>query len=186
VRGEIEEFPFRTSLFGAAGGGAHFLLVNKKMQKGAKAGVGSKVKIRIEPDLEERAAIIPPELANALKGERRLRKWFDGLSYSWRKEIGDWAAEPKSAEGRQLRAERMAERLLLTLEGETELPPILHVAFQHQPLARKGWEAMTPIQRRRHLMAIYYYQSVESRERRAEQTVEEALRRARNLASAAR
>jgi uncharacterized protein YdeI (YjbR/CyaY-like superfamily) len=160
--------------------------VNKKMQKGAKAGIGSKVKIRIEPDLEERAAIIPPELANALKGERRLRKWFDGLSYSWRKEIGDWAAEPKSAEGRQLRAERMAERLLLTLEGETELPPILHVASQHQPLARKGWEAMTPIQRRRHLMAIYYYQSVESRERRAEQTVEEALRRARNLASAAR
>ena len=58
--------------------------------------------------------------------------------------------------------------------------------MEDQPLARKGWEAMTPIQRRRHLMAIYYYQSVESRERRAEQTVEEALRRARNLASAAR
>jgi uncharacterized protein YdeI (YjbR/CyaY-like superfamily) len=185
VRGEIEEFPFRTSLFAAAGGGGHFLLVNKKMQKGAKAGVGVNVKIWIEPDLEERAAIVPPELADALKGDRRLRKSFDRLSYSWRKEIGDWVAEPKSAAGRQLRAERMAERLLLTLEGETELPPILHAAFQRQPLARKGWEAMTPTHRRRHLMALYNYQSVESRERRAEKTVEEALLVAKKRASAA-
>ena len=185
VRGEIEEFPFRTSLFAVARGGGHFLLVNKKMQKGANAGVGSKVRIRIEPDLAERAAIVPPELASALKGDRRLRKWFDRLSYSWRKEIGDWIVEPKSSAGRQLRAERMAERLLLTLEGETELPPILHAAFQRQPLARKGWDAMTPIQRRRHLMALYNYQSVESRERRAEKTVEEALRRGKKSTSAA-
>jgi len=184
VRGEIEEFPFRTSLFPYSHGGGHFLLVNKKMQAGAKAKVGSKVRIRLEPDLEERAAQVPPELASALKGDRRLRKWFDRLSYSWRKEIGDWVSEPKSAGGRQLRAERMAERLLLTLEGETELPPILRAAFQRQPLARKGWEAMTLIQRRRHLMALYNYQSVESRERRAEKTVEEALRVARKRASA--
>jgi uncharacterized protein YdeI (YjbR/CyaY-like superfamily) len=184
VRGEIEEFPFRTSLFPYSHGGGHFLLVNKKMQAGAKAKVGSKVRIRLEPDLEGRAAQVPPELAGELKGDRRLRKWFDRLSYSWRKQIGDWVSEPKSAGGRQLRAERMAERLLLTLEGETELPPILRAAFQRQPLARKGWEAMTLIQRRRHLMALYNYQSVESRERRAEKTVEEALRVARKRASA--
>ena len=87
--------------------------------------------------------------------------------------------QPKSAGGRQLRAERMAERLLLTLEGETELPPILHAAFLRQPLAREGWYAMTPIQRRHHLMTIYYYQSVVSRERRVAKVVEEALRVAR-------
>jgi uncharacterized protein YdeI (YjbR/CyaY-like superfamily) len=179
VRGEIEEFPFRTSLFAIARGGGHFLLANKKMQAGAKAPVGSRVKIRIEPDLEERAAQVPLELASALKGDRRLRKWFDRLSYTWRKQIGDWVGEPKSAEGRQLRAERMAERLLLTLEGETELPPILHAAFLRQPLARKGWDAMTPIQRRHHLLAIYYYQSVDSRERRAARVVEDALQTAR-------
>jgi uncharacterized protein YdeI (YjbR/CyaY-like superfamily) len=70
----------------------------------------------------------------------------------------------------------MAERLLLTLEGETELPPILHAAFLRQPLARKGWEAMTPGQRRSHLLGIFGYQSVEARERRAAKAVEEALR----------
>ncbi len=185
VRGEIEEFPFRTSLFPVASTGNHFLLVNKKMQAGANAKIGSKVRIRIEPDLEKRAAQLPLELANALKGDRRLRKWFGRLSYSWRKEIGDWVVEPKSTAGRQLRAERMAERLLLTLEGETELPPILHAAFLHQPQARKGWDSMTPIQRRHHLLAIYYYQGVDSRERRAAKVVEDALRRGRKGASTA-
>jgi hypothetical protein len=39
-----------------------------------------------------------------------------------------------------------------------------------------GWEAMTPVQRRNHLMGIYYYQSVEARETRAAKAVEAALR----------
>ncbi|MGD0857775.1 MAG: YdeI/OmpD-associated family protein [Terracidiphilus sp.] len=176
VRGEIEGFAFRTSLFASAPGGGHFLLVNKKMQAAARIKVGSLARIRLEPDLEERAATVPPELAKALKGDRRLRKWFDGLSYSNRKEIGAWVSEPKSAASREQRAERMAERMLLTLEGETELPPILHAAFLRQPQARKGWEAMTLAQRRNHLLGIFGYQSVEARERRAAKAVEEALR----------
>ena len=176
VRGEIEGFAFRTSLFANAGGGGHFLLVNKKMQAGAGATVGSKVRIRLEPDMEERMAVVPAELALAMKGDRRLRKWFDKLSYSLRREIGRWSMEPKTAEGRQKRAEAIAERMLLALEGEIDPPPILKAAFQRQPLARKGWEAMTAVQRRNQLLAIFYYQSAEARERRATKVVEEALR----------
>ncbi|MGD0904797.1 MAG: YdeI/OmpD-associated family protein [Terracidiphilus sp.] len=176
VRGEIEGFAFRTSLFASAPGGGYFLLVNKKMQAAARVNVGARVRIRLEPDLEERPATVPPELAKALKGDRRLRKWFDGLSYSNRKEAGAWVSEPKSAASRKRRAERMAERLLQALEGEAELPPILHAAFLRQPQARKGWEAMTPSQRRNQLLGIFGYQSVEARERRATKAVEEALR----------
>ncbi|MGD0547262.1 MAG: YdeI/OmpD-associated family protein [Terracidiphilus sp.] len=186
VRGEIFPaqsttggFAFRTSLCPFSSGEGHFLLVNKKMQAAAKATVGSQVRIRLEPDLEERAETVPAELARALKGDRRLTKWFGGLNYSCRKEIGDWVVEPKSAESRRKRAEQMAERLLLTLEGETEPPPVLQAAFQRQPLARQGWEAMTAVRRRRLLLAIFYYQSVEGRERRAAKVVEEALRVAR-------
>ncbi len=186
VRGEIEGFPFRTSLFAFAGGKGHFLLVNKRMQTAAKAGVGTQVRIRLEPDMEERAALVPPELARALKGDRRLRKWFDGMSYSMRKEIGDWVVEPASAATREKRAEAMAERLLLTLEGEIELPPVLHAAFLRQPLARVGWEAMTPVQRRGHLLGIFGYQTPESRERRAAKAVEEALRVAKRKTRAAK
>ncbi|MFZ1087575.1 MAG: YdeI/OmpD-associated family protein [Terracidiphilus sp.] len=182
VRGEIstpgskgEGFAFRTSLFSGPGKG-RMLMVNKKMLAGAKAAVGSLVKISLEPDLEERIATLPPELARALKGDPRLPKWFAKLSYSNRKEVAGWVTEPENKEARQQRAERMAERLLLTLEGEIEPPPILQAAFLRQPLARKGWEAMTDHQRRGHLLGIFGYQSVESRERRAAKAVEEALR----------
>jgi len=176
VRGEIEGFAFRTSLFQDARGKGHILLVNKKMQAAAGTGIGSSVRIRLEPDFEEREAVTPPELARAMKCDRRLPKWFAALSYSMRNEIGKWASEPKSAEGRIKRAEAMAERMLLALEGESETPPILRAAFLRQPLAQKGWEAMTPTQRRGHLLGIYYYQTVEARERRAAKAVEEALR----------
>jgi hypothetical protein len=96
-----------------------------------------------------------------------------------RKEIGDWVSEPKSAELRLKRAAGMVERLLLTLEGEVEPPPILQAAFLRQPLARQGWEAMTATQRRGHLLGIFGYQSIESRDRRAAKAIEEALRVAR-------
>jgi uncharacterized protein YdeI (YjbR/CyaY-like superfamily) len=170
---------FRTALFSDPQGGGHFLVVNRKMQTAAKAKAGSKVRIRLEPDLEERPAVVPAELARALKGDRRLRKWFDGLNYTTRKAIGEWVNEPKSAVSRAERAERIAERLLLTLEGEQELPPILQAAFHHEPLARSGWEAMTVAQRRSHLLGIFYYQSIEARELRAEKAVKAALRVAR-------
>ncbi|MDR3774605.1 MAG: YdeI/OmpD-associated family protein [Terracidiphilus sp.] len=179
VRGEIEGFPFRSSLMGYAGGGGHFILVNKKMQAAAKAQVGEKVRIRLQPDLEERAAVVPAELDRALKGEKRLRRWFDGLNYTMRKWIGDTVSEPKAGESRALRAERIAEWLLLTIEGEIDPkdpPPILKAAFQRQPLARAGWEAMTPLRRRNHLLGIFHVQGAEARERRAAKAVEDALK----------
>ena len=113
------------------------------MQAAAKATAGSEVRIKLEPDLEERLAVMPPELAHAMKGDRRLRKWFDGLSEYTRRTIGAMVAEAKSSESREMRAEQMAERLLLTMEGELETPPVLKLAFQRQPLAEAGWKAMT-------------------------------------------
>jgi uncharacterized protein YdeI (YjbR/CyaY-like superfamily) len=176
AKSEAGGFAFRSSLMGYGRGAGHFLLVNKKMQAAAKAKAGSRVKIRLEPDLEERLAEVPLELARALKGDRRLRKWFDELSYYVRRTIGALVGEAKSPEARERIAERMAERLLLTLEGEEELPPILHAAFLRQPQARRGWEAMTPTQRRNHLFGIFHYQNVEARECRAAKAVEDALR----------
>jgi len=152
------------------------LLVNKKLQEAADVRVGSTVQVCMEPDLEERKAEVPKELADALKGDRRLRRWFDQMSYSHRNEIGKWVGEPKSAPSRVQRAERMAERLALAMDGEQEPPPILRAAFLREPLARAGWEAMTPIQRRNHLLGIFYYQTADARERRTGKAIEEALR----------
>ena len=178
VRGEIAGFAFRSALRPYAGGG-HFLLVNRKMQAAAKATAGSEVRIKLEPDLEERLAVMPPELAHAMKGDRRLRKWFDGLNDYTRRVICALVSEAKSGEARERKAEQMAEWMLLALEGELDPPPILKSAFQRQPLARVGWDAMWPTRRRNHLMGIFHYQGAEARERRVAQAIEDAVAVAR-------
>lgn len=175
VKGTINGFPFRTSLFGSAQNG-HILLVNKQMQKGGKVGLGGLAEIVLEPDLAERPATVPAELEKLLRQDRALRKWVGQLSPSMRQYIGAYIDASKNADSRQKRAEQMAERMLLAMEGERELPPILQLAFRRQPRALAGWRAMTPIQRRGHLLGIFYYQSPESRQKRADKAIAEALR----------
>jgi uncharacterized protein YdeI (YjbR/CyaY-like superfamily) len=176
VKVEIGGEVFRTSLFPGAQRSGHFVLVNKKMQKAAGAKVGAMADFAIEPDLEERTPQVPAELAKLLKTEKRLAKWFEGLSESMRWEIAKWINGVKGAEARQRRAEQIAERLMLAMEGEKELPPILEVAFRGTPAARKGWEAMTETQRRSGLLAVFYYQSPEARGKRVKKLVEDCLK----------
>jgi uncharacterized protein YdeI (YjbR/CyaY-like superfamily) len=180
VRGEIEGFAFRTTLFVRPGGGEHILLVNKKMQAGAGVRVGEKARISLEPDLEEREILLPEELEKELNSDRGLRRWFNGLSDSMRREIGKWADEPKTPASRQKRAEKMAERLMQAMEGEQEPPPVLKAIFQRQPRAREAWFALTPTQRRNHLLGIFYYETAEGRERRAVKAIEEAMEKTEN------
>src|SRR6478672_3739361 len=98
VRGEINGFAFRTALFPEAGGKKHVLLVNKKMQAGAGANAGDAVRIRLEPDLEEREAAVPAELGKALKADRAFRRYFEEMKPSLRREVGRWVGEPKSTD----------------------------------------------------------------------------------------
>jgi uncharacterized protein YdeI (YjbR/CyaY-like superfamily) len=173
VKGEINGFAFRTSLFPRTNGG-HFLLVNKRMQAGAKAAPGAVARFRLEPDTEERTVALPTELKRLLAEERPLLRWFNTLNYSTRKYIAEWIAEVKSPEARVRRSEQLAERLMATMEAEQELPPLLQVAFARNARAREGWQRMTPAQRRMQLLAIFYYRNPEARARRVEKTVQEA------------
>jgi hypothetical protein len=175
VQGEIHGFSFRASLFPEKGKKSHILVVNRKMQTGAKAGPGDPVSISLEPDLEERTFGMPVEFERALKGARGLRKYFDAISPSMQKGFTNHVGEPKSAEARRKRADQMAEALLMAMEGEQDPPPILRAAFHRQPLAEEGWKAMTPIKRRNHLLGIFYCQTAEGRERRAHRAIEDAL-----------
>ena len=174
VKGEINGFAFRTSLF-PTGKGYHYLLVNKRMQKGADVRAGMAAQFRLEPDTEKRIATIPPELSHILAEDRAFRRWFDQFSYSIRRWIGDWITQVKSAEARVRRAEQVAEQLMSTMEAEQELPPILKLAFARDPRAFAGWQRMSPTHRRRQLLAIFYYRKPESRDRRIAKMLEEAL-----------
>jgi hypothetical protein len=173
VKGEINGFAFRTSLFPARGGG-HILLVNKRMQAGGDVRQGMSAQFRLEPDLEERVAVVPTELKRFFKEDAYLRRWFEKLNYSTRNEVGKWIIQVKSPGARVRRAEQMAERLLAVMESEHELPPVLQVAFARDARALEGWKRMSPSHRRGHLFGIFYYRSPESRMRRIEKTLQEA------------
>jgi uncharacterized protein YdeI (YjbR/CyaY-like superfamily) len=173
VKGEINGFAFRTSLF-PTGKGGHTLLVNKRMQAGAKVSLGRVANFHLEPDTEERIIAVPVELQRALAEDRRLSRWFDRLNYSTRKYLTDWIADVKSPPARERRAEQIAERLLSTMEAERELPPILQVEFSRNSRAHQGWQRMSPTHRRAHLLAMFYYRNPEARARRIAKMMEDA------------
>ncbi len=174
VKGEINDFAFRTSLF-PDGKGGHRLLVNKRMQRGAKAAPGMAARFRLQPDTDERVVRIPAELHRALSGEKSVRRWFDGLSYSARNEICKPIAEAKNPAVRLRRAENTAERLLATMEAEREIPPAVQMALAENSLAHEGWRCMSAARRRGHLFGIFYVQSPEARARRIAKAMEDAV-----------
>ena len=182
VKGEINGFAFRTSLFPTREDG-HFLLINKRMQKGARAIEGSLARFQLELDREERTVTIPSELKRIFSEDRSLRRWYDGLNYSTRNDIAKWITEPKNAEVRGRRAEQIAERLLAVMDAEQELPPILQVAFARHPRAREGWDGMSASRRRGHLFGIFYYRTPDARTRRIDKMLDDATALAEKLSN---
>lgn len=185
VRGEIAAGPkaaavsFRTSLFPDPRGG-FFLLVNRTMQAGAGVRAGDTAHLHLRADLEPRPAELPDELAALLDEEPELRDSYAELSESRRREIGKWIHGVKSGEARVHRAQQMAERMMLAMEGERQLPPVIDRAFRLRPKARAGWSRLTQYQRRSELLGVFYYQTPEARERRVEKLCDLAEKRADN------
>jgi len=168
---------FRTSLFASARRTGLFVLVNKRMQRAADARVGDTVEFVVAPDLEPREAELPDELAALLDDEPGLREWYGELTEYTRREIGKWVMEPANEATRMRRTEQMAERLLATMEGEREMPPVIDAAFRLRPKARVGWGRMTPTQRRGELLAVFYYRTPEARLKRVDKLCDAAEKR---------
>src|SRR6202030_1190264 len=159
------------------------LLINKRMQNGARAVEGSVARFQMELDSEERIVTIAVELKRILSEDRSLCRWYDGLNHSIRSDIAKWTTEPKSAEARVRRAEQIAERLLEVMEAERELPPILQVAFARHPRAREGWDRMSVSRRRGHLFGIFYYRTPDAQARRIDKMLDDANALAEKLSN---
>src|SRR5579864_3149819 len=170
VTGEINGFAFRTSLF-PTGKGSHIMIVNKKMQAGAKTAPGTKARFLIEPDTGPREVAPPAEWTRVLGQSKRLKKYYESLNFSTRREIARWIGGAKHGATRRRRGEQMTERMMLVMEGERELPPVLAAVLAHNPKARAGWELMPPSHRRSHLFGIFGYNQPESRARRVAKAV---------------
>ena len=157
VRGDINGFEFRTSVF-PTGRGYHWMLVNKKMQAGEGVRDGQSARFRLQPDLAARTITMPPELVKVFRQSKKLQKYFDSLNFSTRKELTRRISEAKSEATRRRRAERIAEWVMLMMMAESgDLPPVLELALARNAKARTGWEKMPPSHKRRHLMGITYY-----------------------------
>ena len=171
VKGDINGFPFRTSLF-PTGDGHHFMIVNQQMQKGGQVRPGMEARFRLEPDLEKRQFPVVPELDRVLRQSKRLQKFYQSLTPSMRNEIARVVSEGKQALTRLRRAQQMAERLMETMEAEIELPPMIRQYIIRNPRASEGWQRMPPSHRRMHLLGIFYYRNPDARLRRIEKAVE--------------
>lgn len=166
VRGTVNGFPFRTSLFPRKNG-LHFLMLNTAVQKGAGVSqLGDLVRVEIEVDDEKRTVTTPPVLASVLSEEDGLLEYFTALNYSTKKWIVESVLAPKNAEARRRKAEQVAVQVYEMKSGEEFPPPILEAAFVHNPLARAGWEKSSPSAKRGHLWGIFYYKTPEAREKR--------------------
>ncbi|HWY67940.1 MAG TPA: YdeI/OmpD-associated family protein [Terriglobales bacterium] len=171
VLGEVNGIRFRTSVFPQKDG-RHFILINNKIQKAARVFLGNTAEFHLELDTQPRVVVVLSEFESILKQSKKLRAFFDSLTFSYRNAISIWISEPKSTATRRRRAEQIAERLLETMEAEQELPPLIQTAFDRNAIAREGWVRMTPRQRRGELMAIFHYRNPESRARRLQKTLD--------------
>jgi uncharacterized protein YdeI (YjbR/CyaY-like superfamily) len=174
VRVEVNGFSYRTSLFPTRTG-EHFILVNKKMQRAAGIRLGSVATFTVTLDLDPREVVLPKELERALDQDRSLRKWFNRLNYSIRKWLADSVADAKGAETRTRRAERVAEQVMEAMEAERELPPMMRLALNRYPGAEQAWRRLSETQRRGNLLAVFYYRTPQSRIKRMERMIEQAL-----------
>lgn len=178
VKGDINGFAFRTSLF-PSGTGLHFMIVNKQMQKGGNVLPGQEARFKLQPDTEKRVVPVVPELDRVLRQSKPLRTFYQSLTPSARNEIAWFISGAKQKATRLRRADQLAERLMETMEAEVELPPAIRQVMARNPLALKGWERMSRSHRRMHLLGIFYYRNWNSRQRRIEKAVEEMMDYAR-------
>ena len=122
---------------------------------------------------------LPALLIEAFDGEEEAIAWTLALKEWMVKELSAWIMEPKSEASRKKRAERMAERLLLTMEAERELPVFLVKALNDAG-AMKGWKALTARQRLMLLLAVYRPIQMDGRERQVQRLVDAAVSKCRS------
>ncbi len=113
VRGTINGFAFRSSVF-PMGGGDHYMVVNKDVRAGAKAKGGDTVSIVMERDDEPRVITPPADFARALKTDKAASAAWDKLSYTHRKEYAKSIEEAKKPETRARRIEKAIAMLAAT------------------------------------------------------------------------
>ncbi|MDQ1589628.1 MAG: hypothetical protein QOG71_255 [Pyrinomonadaceae bacterium] len=109
VRGTINGFPYRSSIFPM--GGCFMMAVNKDIRAGAQAKAGDRISVTMERDDEPRIITPPPDLARALRANKAAQATWDKLSYTHQKEHARAVEDAKRPETRARRIEKAIAQL---------------------------------------------------------------------------
>lgn len=94
--------PFRTTT--AVYGGVAWIGLRLDQQRDFGVGVGDRVRVEVALDDAPREVELPAELADALAGAPDAARYYEGLSFTHRKEYTRWVGEAKKADTRSSRA----------------------------------------------------------------------------------
>lgn len=121
VKGTINDFAFRSSIF-PMGGGKFYLVVNKQMREGAKVKAGDTAEFLLEKDDTPREIEIPADFGKALKANKAAQAVWDRLSFTHRKEYVGAIVEAKKPETRARRIEKAVEMIAAMKKAEVKKP----------------------------------------------------------------
>jgi hypothetical protein len=121
VKGTINGFAFRSSIF-PMGGGKFYLVVNKQMREGAKVKAGDIAEFTLEKDDTPREIETPADFAKALKASKDAQAVWDRLSFTHRKEYIGAIVEAKKPETRTRRIEKAVEMIAAMKKAEAKKP----------------------------------------------------------------
>ena len=110
VKALIDGHPYRGSLV-KMGGDCHLLGITQQLRKETGKNPGDTVHVVLEEDTDERIVETPEDLLELLKKEPVLLEFFNGLSYTHRKEYVKWIVESKKDETRKNRLIKAVELL---------------------------------------------------------------------------
>ncbi|MDY0098136.1 MAG: YdeI/OmpD-associated family protein [Bacteroidales bacterium] len=116
VKAFIDGFPYSGSLV-RMGGGCHWLGVTKEVRKAIGKEPGDTVHVIIEEETGERKVEVPDDLMEHFQKEPVIHDYFNGLSYTNRKEYVRWIVEAKKAETRSNRLLRTVEMLRKSIKN---------------------------------------------------------------------
>ena len=109
VKVTINGYTYRNTV--AVMGGAYMLSVSAEVREKTGVKGGDTVDVTLELDTEPREVEVPADLAKALAGDEKAKKFFEGLSYSNKRRIVLSIEGAKAAETRQRRVEKSVELL---------------------------------------------------------------------------
>jgi Bacteriocin-protection, YdeI or OmpD-Associated/Domain of unknown function (DUF1905) len=112
VKATFGGVPYAGSLL-ACGGPHHMLGVLKAIREQIGKGVGDVIEVEVWKDDGERAVEVPAKFKELMKREGLL-PFFEGLSYTHRKEYCRWIGEAKKEE---TQARRLAKAVEMLREG---------------------------------------------------------------------